>query len=187
MYKSDIENVNSFLKSIDSTANKYTSSLSFVQGIAQLKGLRLEKEILEKREFERQNLISEIEREKEREIEQENQQNNTYSDYSNNSYNSRNSSNSYVSDYYKYEATKSYDLPTSYYTAPNISVPSSSINSFYSTNTNPIHVQVDGYYNSNGTYVEPYTRTAPNTTIRDNFSTSPNLNPYTGKIGTIKY
>lgn len=181
MYKSDIENVNSALKSIDSTAKKYNSSLTFVQGIAKLKGLQLEKEILEKRELERQNLIAEIKKER------ENEQNNTYIDYSNKSYNSRNSSNSHVSDYYKYETIKNYDLPTPYYTTPNISVPSNSINSFYSTNTNPNHVQVDGYYKSNGTYVEPYTRTAPNTTIRDNFSSSPNLNPYTGKIGTIKY
>tara|TARA_R110000868_G_scaffold121097_4_gene321350 strand:- start:4598 stop:5593 length:996 start_codon:yes stop_codon:yes gene_type:complete len=185
MYNSDIENVNSYLKSIDSTAKKYNSSLSFIKGIAELKGMKLEKEILEKKEIERQNLIAEIERE--REIELENQQSKTYSDYSNSNYNSRNSSNSYVSDYYRYETIKNYDLPTSYYATPNISVPSNSVNSFYSTNTNPNHVPVDGYYKSNGTYVEPYTRTAPNTTIIDNFSTSPNLNPYTGKIGTIKY
>ncbi len=185
MYKSEIANVNSVLKSIDSTAKKYNSSLSIIKGISELKGLKLEKEIFELQELERQNLYAELERQ--REIEQQNQQNNTYSDYSSNSYNSINSSNSFVSDYYKYEPIKSYDLPTSYYTTPNISAPSSSINSFFLTNTNPNHVQVDGYYKSNGTYVEPYTRTAPNTTIIDNFSTSPNLNPYTGKIGTIKY
>lgn len=187
MYKSDIANVNSVLKSIDSTAKKYNSSLTLIKGISELKGLKLEKEIYEQQELERQNLYAEMERQRQKEIELENQQNSTYSDYSNSNYNSRNSSNSYVSDNYKYENIKNYDIPTSYYTTPNISVPSSSINSFYSTNTNPNHVQVDGYYKSNGTYVEPYTRTAPNTTIRDNFSTSPNLNPYTGKIGTIKY
>ena len=184
MYKSDIANVNSVLKSIDSTAKKYNSSLSIIKGISELKGLNLEKEILEEQELERQNLYAEMERQ--REIEQENQQNSTYSDYPNSNYSSINSSNSYVSDYYKYETIKNYDLPPSYYTTPNISVPSSSVNSFYSTNTNPNHVQVDGYYKSNGTYVEPYNRTARNTTIDDNFSTSPNLNPYTGSIGTIK-
>jgi hypothetical protein len=187
MYKSDIANVNSVLKSIDSTAKKYNSSLSIIKGISELKGLKLEKEIYEQQALERQNLYAEMERQRQKEIELENQQNSTYSDYSNNNYNSRNSSNSYVSDNYKYETINNYDIPTSYYTTPNISVPSSSVNSFYSANTNPNHVQVDGYYKSNGTYVEPYTRTAPNSTIRDNFSTSPNLNPYTGKIGTIKY
>lgn len=187
MYKSDISNVNSVLMSIDSTAKKYNSSLSIIKGISELKGLKLEKEIFEQQELEKQNLYAEIERQREKEIEFENQQNSTYSGYANSDNSARNSSNSYVSDYYKYETIKSYDLPPSYYTAPNISVPSSNINSFYSTNTNPNHLQVDGYYKSNGSYVEPYTRTAPNTTIIDNFSTSPNLNPYTGKIGTIKY
>lgn len=35
------------------------------------------------------------------------------------------------------------------------------------------------------TYVSPHYRTAPNDTIRDNYSTYPNINPYTGKQGTI--
>ena len=171
MYKSDITNCYSFIKSIDSTANKYKSSLSFIQGIAELKSLRLEKEILESREIERQNLIVELKRKREL----ENQKTEYYTEYS---------SNNYDSDYSRYNSTKSFDLPTTYYSTPSIS---SYPSSFYSINTNPNHVEVNGYYKSNGTYVEPYIRTAPNSTIRDNFSTSPNLNPYTGKIGTIKY
>jgi hypothetical protein len=51
--------------------------------------------------------------------------------------------------------------------------------------TNSNHVYVNGYYKSNGTYVNGYYRTAPNNTINDNFSTYPNVNPYTGKTGTI--
>jgi len=51
--------------------------------------------------------------------------------------------------------------------------------------TNPHHVKVSGYYRSNGTYVQPYFRTAPNSTNRDNFSTKGNTNPYTGKPGWI--
>lgn len=51
--------------------------------------------------------------------------------------------------------------------------------------TNSNHVWVDGYYKSDGTYVEGHYRTAPNNTINDNFSTYPNYNPYTGKQGTI--
>jgi hypothetical protein len=51
--------------------------------------------------------------------------------------------------------------------------------------TNPNHVYVSGYYKSNGTYVKPHYRTAPNSTNRDNFSTRGNINPYTGQPGYI--
>lgn len=45
-------------------------------------------------------------------------------------------------------------------------------------------VYVSGYTKSNGTYVEPHYRTAPNTTRNDNYSTVGNTNPYTGTSGT---
>lgn len=45
-------------------------------------------------------------------------------------------------------------------------------------------VYVDGYYRSNGTYVQGYYRTIPNNTVNDNWSTHPNVNPYTGQTGT---
>jgi hypothetical protein len=45
-------------------------------------------------------------------------------------------------------------------------------------------VDVKGYYNKNGKWVEPYKRTAPNKTIKDNWDTRPNVNPNTGKPGT---
>jgi hypothetical protein len=51
--------------------------------------------------------------------------------------------------------------------------------------TNSRHVHISGHYRSNGTYVQPYFRTAPNSTNRDNFSTTGNVNPYTGKPGWI--
>lgn len=51
--------------------------------------------------------------------------------------------------------------------------------------TNPNHVRVNGYYKSNGTYVQPHYRTAPNSTNRDNFSTIGNTNPYTGVSGWV--
>ncbi len=50
---------------------------------------------------------------------------------------------------------------------------------------NPNSVYVNGYTRSNGTHVQGYYRTAPNSTINDNYSTSPNVNPYTGTQGTI--
>lgn len=43
---------------------------------------------------------------------------------------------------------------------------------------------VKPHYRS-GTYVKGYYRTNPNSTINDNYSTKPNINPYTGKKGTI--
>ena len=45
---------------------------------------------------------------------------------------------------------------------------------------------VSGYYRKNGTYVQPYQRTYANNTRLDNYSTHPNINPHTGKMGTIR-
>ncbi len=35
------------------------------------------------------------------------------------------------------------------------------------------------------TWVDPYYRTTPNSNIFDNYSTKPNINPYTGKKGYV--
>jgi len=43
---------------------------------------------------------------------------------------------------------------------------------------------VYGYYKKDGTYVDGYFKTSPNTTNRDNYSTQGNLNPHTGVEGT---
>ena len=45
-------------------------------------------------------------------------------------------------------------------------------------------VSVRGYTTKNGTYVAPSHRTAPDSTRTNNWSSRPNVNPYTGKIGT---
>ena len=55
---------------------------------------------------------------------------------------------------------------------------------FAQVNTNNHYVS--GYYKSNGTYVSGHHRTNPNQTNRDNYTTKPNINPYTGKKGYIK-
>ena len=47
-------------------------------------------------------------------------------------------------------------------------------------------VYVRGYRKSNGTYVKSHYRSNPNRTVRDNWSTSGNTNPYTGRLGTRK-
>ena len=45
---------------------------------------------------------------------------------------------------------------------------------------------ISGYHRADGIYVQGYYRTVPNSTINDNYSTYPNVNPYTGKKGYIK-
>lgn len=43
--------------------------------------------------------------------------------------------------------------------------------------------RVKGYRKKNGTYVAPHMKTKPNNTEKDNYSSKPNVNPYTGKKG----
>lgn len=56
---------------------------------------------------------------------------------------------------------------------------------FFASATAFSQVSVRGYYRSNGTYVQPHQRTAPNYIRNDNYSTVGNTNPYTGKAGTL--
>ena len=44
---------------------------------------------------------------------------------------------------------------------------------------------VNGYVTTNGTYVAPHYQTNPDSTIQNNWSTYPNVNPFTGQQGTI--
>lgn len=44
---------------------------------------------------------------------------------------------------------------------------------------------VNGHYRRDGTYVPPHLRTNPNDTRLDNWSTRGNVNPYTGRTGTV--
>ena len=44
-------------------------------------------------------------------------------------------------------------------------------------------VYVRGYYRSDGTYVQPHYRSAPDGNPWNNFSTYGNVNPYTGQPG----
>jgi hypothetical protein len=43
---------------------------------------------------------------------------------------------------------------------------------------------VQGYTTNSGTYVAPHAATNPNSTQRDNYSATGNVNPYTGAVGT---
>jgi len=60
---------------------------------------------------------------------------------------------------------------------------SSSSSSRTSSGSGVVHVR--GYTRKDGTYVPPHDRTAPNGTKLDNWSTKGNINPETGKPGTI--
>jgi hypothetical protein len=53
--------------------------------------------------------------------------------------------------------------------------------SAYAQGTN----SVGGHIRRDGTYVPPHQRTNPNTNVYDNWSTKGNVNPYTGKAGTV--
>lgn len=44
-------------------------------------------------------------------------------------------------------------------------------------------VHVRGHFRSNGTYVAPHTRSAPNHSRFDNYSSQGNVNPYNGRVG----
>ena len=70
----------------------------------------------------------------------------------------------------KQTQVNTYSVPTSTYTVP-------------STTNTSVQYQ-SGYTKSNGTVVQPYYKTTPNSTNTDNFSTTPNTNPYTGQTGT---
>jgi hypothetical protein len=47
--------------------------------------------------------------------------------------------------------------------------------------------RVSGHFRSNGTYVQPYTRSNPNSTVIDNYSFKGNINPNNGREGTNYY
>jgi len=47
-------------------------------------------------------------------------------------------------------------------------------------------VWFEGYTKQDGTKVEGHYRSSPNNTVKDNFSTYGNINPYTGERGTKK-
>lgn len=52
------------------------------------------------------------------------------------------------------------------------------------TGSNSSSHSTQGYTNRNGTYVAPHHQTNPNSTMRDNYGTQGNVNPYTGAVGT---
>lgn len=60
------------------------------------------------------------------------------------------------------------------------------ISSILFSQVNPNNHYVQGYTRSDGTQVKGHYRTDRNSTNRDNYTTKPNTNPYTGKKGYIE-
>ena len=55
---------------------------------------------------------------------------------------------------------------------------------YFGTGSNSQSHTSSGYTTNRGTYVAPYVATNPNSTQRDNYSATGNVNPYTGAVGT---
>lgn len=180
LYQIDIGYVSTIIKSIDSTASKYINSANLMIHVSASNGLELTKKIESENERKHQEILTQNSLEEklallrqEREI---NLGNNLMSLPSNNI--DVTIWNDYYDDY------SSVSMPTPNYSPSEIIDYPSSV---YSTDTNSNHVQVDGFFRANGTYVESYMRTKGDDIYINNFSESPNLNPYTGKIGTLKH
>ena len=45
--------------------------------------------------------------------------------------------------------------------------------------------RVKGYTTKSGTYVSPTRRTNPDGRLPNNYSSKPNVNPYSGRVGTV--
>ena len=54
----------------------------------------------------------------------------------------------------------------------------------FGTGSNSRSHGVQGYTTNSGTYVAPHAATNPNSTQRDNYSATGNVNPYAGAVGT---
>lgn len=79
----------------------------------------------------------------------------------------------------------SYKLPKSTYRVPTYTLPRAPVYRAPSFSTpSPRVTSVAPYFKQNGTYVAPHFRTTPDRSFNNNFSTYPNVNPYTGKVGT---
>ena len=96
--------------------------------------------------------------------------------------------NSYNSSSVSYSTPRvTYNVPSVSYSVPSVSFSTPTITTSVPTlsqsTINALTTTVSGYTRSNGTYVDSYVRTMPNSTNWDNFSTKGNTNPYTGSTG----
>ena len=92
--------------------------------------------------------------------------------------------NSYSSSSVSYNVPSvTYSVPTVTYTVPKVTYTVPNVTYSVPSTVNYNTTGVSGYVRSNGTYVDSYIRTMPNSTNWDNFSTQGNSNPYTGSTG----
>jgi hypothetical protein len=54
---------------------------------------------------------------------------------------------------------------------------------FFTVTAINAYSRTKGYFKSNGTYVQPYYRSSPNSYKWDNWSSKGNINPFNGKKG----
>ncbi|WP_150787870.1 hypothetical protein [Pseudomonas fluorescens] len=57
--------------------------------------------------------------------------------------------------------------------------------SFFAESVQARDVSVSGYTRNDGTYVAPHYRSAPDGSFDNNWSTLGNINPHTGRLGTL--
>jgi len=57
----------------------------------------------------------------------------------------------------------------------------------YGYSSSPGSVYVQPHIRDNGSYVQGHYRTRPDSTRSNNWSSKGNVNPYTGKRGTLRY
>lgn len=69
----------------------------------------------------------------------------------------------------------------------NISSAESNSNNSINSSSKREAVHVDGYYRKDGTYVNSYKRTTPDSIRNNNYDYKGNYNPYSGKQGTKSY
>lgn len=60
------------------------------------------------------------------------------------------------------------------------------IGAVFITTASVADTYVRGHTRNNGAYVQPHMRTNPDRTMYNNYSTRGNVNPYTGRAGTVK-
>lgn len=176
LYQIDIDYVSTIIQSIDSTSSKYINSANLMIYASASNELKLIKEIEAENEREHQEMLNQKRIEEELVSLDHKREMDLYNNLT--SFPSNNIDMTIWNDF-----TNS-SMPTANYTQSEIfEYPTSR----YATDANPNHVQVDGHFRANGTYVESYMRTEGDDIFTNNFSESPNLNPYTGKIGTRKH
>tara|TARA_R110002020_G_scaffold271085_1_gene486337 strand:- start:1663 stop:2592 length:930 start_codon:yes stop_codon:yes gene_type:complete len=159
-YNQDISNIKNSLQSLDTITSNYKDFINQSILIASVRGIKKIEDYKKQKEKEYQERLAQIEFEKQMKEADQLLEESRYKYYNTDALTN-------------YSSYPSYNLPSMYNTSTNNSV-------------NPKEIKVDAYYRDDGTYVPSHYRTVKNQTQRDNYTSKPNYNPYTGKKGYIK-